>query len=224
MAIAFVGAASAGAGALQTITCTYAPTSGNAVCLFLQTFGTVTAITVKDSAGSVLTAGPTVTMGTSGVIQQHAYFYTAGAGVTSFNGTWTGSKVSAICLGEYSGVSAGVNGSLTGYTATGSSATISISPTTQDNNDWIVAFTGISIGTVSITAVTVGNLRISNLVESSVRCWLADNTSPAAGAVTVTELLSGVAAWAACALELRVTAGVATANNHNQLTMVGVGT
>lgn len=218
MAIAFVGGTSGNnaVGALSN-TVTYAATSGNIVCVFPNFPGTPGAMTVKDNLGTALTAGPTAT--NTSVIT--SFYYTAGSGVTSFVTSWTTTRAFAIGVGEYSGVTNGVNAGLAGNSVIGTSTSVAISVTTQENNDWIVAGFGTAAQTLTITQGT----EREQVITSIDRVTLADNTAATAGVVTVSGTILASTVWTALALELRVTGGAtATAITVNQLMMVGCGT
>jgi hypothetical protein len=219
MAIAFVGAATNNGASVTLLTCTYAATSGNIVTLFLNHAQPVTALTVKDNGGNLLTAGPTVSFATLTNVAS-GWYYTAGAGVSNFVATWTTARAVGMNVTEYSGVTGGVNGALAGNTATGTSVAPTITVTTQDDNDWVSA--GLFARSITIT-VSAGNSRVANNVQSTAKLESADNTSVAIGSVTIAGTC-GSQAWACIALELRLTAVVAAAANHNQLMMVGCGT
>ena len=220
MAILPVGGAATNFAAATSATLTYAPTLGNIVCAFFAPNSAVSALTVKDSGGVVLTSGPTATFGAA-VDNASAWFYTASAGVTKFIASWTTSRASVFGVEEYSGVTGGVNGALAGSAATGTSAAPSITVTTQDNNDFVVA--GLFSGANAIT-VTTGTQRQSATGAATIKLDIADNTAASAGAVTIAGTITTSIAWAALALELRLTAVVAAAANYNRLMMVGCGT
>lgn len=217
MAIAFVGAvATDSASGVSTLPATYAPTAGNVVCVGLTTSGAVTAITVKDSAGNLLTAGPSVTFGVTS-LGVNTFFYTASAGVTAFTPAWTTGRQCSFGVAEYSGVGV-VNSALAGNTALGTSTAVSIAVTTEDNNDWV--FAGVASGVQTATIVT-GNDRAQSVL-STARIALADNTVITAGPVTVSGTLLSSVGWGIALLELRLAAVVAT-KLYNQLTMTGCG-
>jgi len=221
MAIAFVGASATGNVTSGTVgNITYAPTSGHIVTIFVTNSGTTSALTVKDSSGVALTAGPTVTVAGGALIPLSSFYYTAGAGVTGYTATWVTSRSWDMACGEYSGANGGVNAGLAGNTATASTTTLTISPTTQENNDWIVA--GFAAGVVTGYTQTNGNLRADTTITTA-KVILADNTAASAGVVTVSGTVSAAEAWGAIALELRLSVVIAAAN-YNQLMMVGAGT
>lgn len=217
MAIAFVGGAVADIAVIGTsMTVTYAATTGNILCAF-ATFATApSALTVKDSNANLLTAGPTAT-NTSLLT---SFFYTASAGVTSLVAAWTASRQGSLGVVEYSGVTGGVNAALAGNVAIGTSTLASITVTTEDANDWVVAGLGTGANT---STILVGNAREKSAL-STAKVNIGDNTAATPSLVTVsgTTLVSGN--WEAIALELRLSAGVIAANNFNQLMMVGCGT
>lgn len=192
MAIAFVSGAKNSAASAATNTVTYAPTAGHAVIVFLNVAGAITAITVKDNLGNTLTAGPTVTNTT----QIASFYYFAPSGVTSFVATWTTSRTSSLVAAEYSGA-AFINASLSGNTATGSSTAPTITVTTNDSNNFVVA--GLGDAALTFTATT-GTSR--EQVTTTPRMLALDNTVASAGSVTCAAS-SSTTAWTAVAIELR---------------------
>lgn len=221
MAIAFVGGTNTASVVGQSgFTVSYGAIAGNVVVAYIGLGGPVTALTMKDNNGTVLTTGPTATVAATNEIM--SAFYTAAAGVTAYTLAWTTSKGYGFALAEYSGVTNGVNAGLAGNTATGSSAAPMIIATTQDNNDWLVG--GFNTG-VNVFTVTNGTERaVSSLTGN--RTGVVDNTAAVAGAVTLGGTLLVSSFWSAALVELRVTAGTSTASaiTYNQLMMVGCGT
>lgn len=197
MAINFVGGNKNNAGANTTILSNYTPTAGNAVIVFLSVNGAVTNVTCVDTNNNPLTAGPTATNGTTIIFSFYILYSKTGA--TSFTCNWTTSRVSSITLEEYSGAN-GINANLAGNSATGTSATASISVATEDNNDWIVC--GLADVGNTLTA-SVGNSRQSVISGTSCRQILMDNTVASPSSVTCSATLTS-SAWAVVAIELRL--------------------
>jgi hypothetical protein len=219
MAISPVGgtvtAAAVGATAL---TVSYNPTAGNVIAAFVGTNGTVTALTVKDSGAHALTAGTLVANGTNQYV--FPFFYTASSGVTSFVASWATSRNCSFALEEYSGVTGGVNGGLAGNTATGSSSAPTITVTTQDNNDYVVA----GMANTNAITTTTGTMRQQAANGNAGKVNLSDNTVATAGSVTIAGTILAAGIWSIALLELRLSAATIAAQNYNQLMMVGCGT
>lgn len=196
MAIAFVnGAINNGAG-VTTVSVTYAPTAGNTVVVTLGFTVAVTNLTCTDSSFNPLAAGPSRTNG----ITSACFYYTAASGVTGFTASWTTASGVNIAVAEYSGVQS-VNAALAGNAASATSATATITVTTEDNNDFIVASI---VSNANVVTITVGTLR-ENAASAGAKLKIADNTVASAGAVTITGTLTS-AAWAIVVLELRTVA------------------
>jgi hypothetical protein len=179
MAILYVGGAiSTITNVAATATCTYSPTSGHAVLVFvgLASLSTST-VTCVDSASNPLTAGPFFNPGTPTVA---SFYYTAPAGITSFTVNWTGGTTTAsVSVVEYSGV-VGISAPLTQNNVT-NSTTPTISVTTLHNNDFIVA--GIS-SSANTTTITTGTSRQQETTGTA-KLVVADNTSATPASVTI---------------------------------------
>ncbi len=209
MAIAFIsGAINNGAG-VQTVSVTYSPTAGNLVIVSLGFTVTPSNVTCLDNFNNPLTAGPSLTATITGA----CFYYTAAAGVTSFTASWTTASGVNIACAEYSGVLGGVNKNLAGNTASGTSATATITVTTEDSNDYIV---GALVSNVNVITMTVGTLR-ENAPAAAAKLKIADNTVASPGAVTLTGTLTS-AAWVIVVLELRSVAQAGGASTSNWLT------
>jgi hypothetical protein len=217
MAIAFVNGAGGGVSAnVVNKTVAYSPTAGNTVCVFITLTGAVTNLTCVDNNSNPLAAGPTIQPSA----QMSTFYYTAGSGVTSFACSWTTARQVNMIVVEYSGVLGGVNPSLSGNTANGTSTTATISVTTQDNNDFIVG--GLGAVAEAIT-MTTGTSRETEGV-GGVSLNVADNTVASAGSVSLTGTLTS-AAWIICVLELRsvaVSGGGGTSNWLSKAVSTGV--
>ena len=128
-----------------------------------------------------------------------------GSGVTTLTINVSASVRFSVCAWEYSGALAyGV----VATAASGSSASPSISLTTQDSNNFIVSAMVHAASTSGWTA-SVGNLRAS-IAGTSTDAGVAgmDNTVASAGSVTTTATITS-AAWIAVAIELRSVASSA---------------
>jgi hypothetical protein len=120
--------------------------------------------------------------------------------LTTVTPTLSGTSIYAISVEEYSGVSA--LGSWA--SATGTSTTPSVSITTIDSNNWIVAATS-NLGNAGIPTAGTGNLRDANrtgTTSSFVAIAACDNTVASAGSVTCSDTITS-GTWAAAAIELR---------------------
>jgi hypothetical protein len=190
----------------NTVTVTYSPTAGNTVVVSLKLHGAVTGLTVKDSHGTSLTAGPTV-----------GNFYTfyqlsAASGTTGFVAAWTTNQASSMAVEEYSGVNA-VNAALSGNTANATSATASITVTPNELGDVVVGTFGAQDPPASNTFTsTVGSQR-QNITANQQPLILSDSTSSPA---TITATLTSAAWWGA-AIGLRPTISGGTALNTTLL-------
>lgn len=205
MAIAFVGGATNGSStAVTTLSVTYSPAAGNTVIVSISTGGAPGAGSCSDSNSASLTQGPSIA-NTDTVVM---FYYTAGSGVTSLTANWTTARIANISVVEYSGVGS-VNAALAGNTASGTSAAPSITVTTQDNNDWVVA----SFVTVLQTmTTTTGTQREQVAIGGNPRLTTADNTVATAGSVTIAGTITS-AAWAVALIELRTVSAAAGPSN-----------
>jgi hypothetical protein len=206
MAISYIGGGNNGSStAVTTISVTYSPVVGNTLCVFLALGSSSAGLSIVDNLANSLTTGPTLSA-------LYGVYYTVPSGVTTLTASWTTAKQCGMVLMEYSGVSS-VNASLTGNTATATSTTPSISVTTQDANDFVVA--GFHTGTAMTT--TSGNQRKSESVGFYM--YGLDNTSATAGSVTLGGTMTS-SAWVAVAIELRASA---SGSNHQNLLLLGCG-
>ena len=176
---------------------TYSPVAGNTVIAFLALAGVNAISTFVDSKGNSLTAGGSVVGAT---ISLYCYYYTAPSGVTSFSASWTNTPSWNLTVVEYSGVTS-INAAQAGNTNTGSDTSPTITNTSQDANDWIVA--GLANHHLNNEiSITVGNLRNKDAGVPS-NLTVADNTSASPGSVTITGSQTTATAWAAVSIELR---------------------
>jgi hypothetical protein len=120
--------------------------------------------------------------------------------LTTVTPTLNGTSVYALSVEEYSGAAAlGAWAS-----ATGTSTTPSISITTTDSNNWIVAATS-NLGSTGIPTAVTGNLRDANrtgATATDAAIGACDNTIASPGSVTCSDTITS-GAWAAAAIELR---------------------
>jgi hypothetical protein len=211
MAIAYVGGASNGSASIVlTISVTYAPIAGNEVCVFLSTSGSTTGVTVKDSTGATLTAGPTVT--NTDII--YSFYEVAPASVTSFTATWTGASANAIVVVEYSGVNS-VRGIFSGDTNTGTSNAPSITSITNVSSSWLIA--GLFAASTTSWAATSGNLRANR--TGSFGTAVIDNTLVGSGSITCTATSSTSNKWGAVSIQLNP----AASTSIHELLLLGAG-
>jgi hypothetical protein len=140
---------------------------------------------------------------------KHEYWSTSAGGAkaatsvsVAFSGTNTDSGLVAAAYTGVLGIGAFVSGG-------GASGTHTLSLTTQDANNWVVAHFAVLDGATAITAGT-GNLRQTD-GDVSIQQGLVDNTAASASSVTCSLGAPTTTPWAAGALELRsVAGGVAT--------------
>ncbi len=124
----------------------------------------------------------------------------AGASTTVTVNLSAGSEV--VCaVAQYSGV--GALGLTSTNSGTGTALTVSV--TTQDNNNWVVggfAQRGTT-GTLSAQTGTLRQVKVSTGVSNWVKGALTDNTSATPASVTNAVTATQSTDWAAAALELR---------------------
>ena len=192
------------AGTTQTCTLGAATTAGNTVVVGLSiktATRTLTSVVGSDATSRFYQYTPLTCNGSSICVTQAVCFNCPA--LTTVKPTWSGTTVFATTVEEYSGV-----GSIGIYAVnTGSSTNPSVSLTTSDANNWVVAATA-NLGSTGIPTHgtgAVGNLRDANrtgTTSSHVAGAANDNTAASPGAVanTVT-ITSGV--WAAVGTELR---------------------
>ena len=213
MAIGFVGGSSNTAASATTVSATYSPTAGNIIIVYVPVGASVTAISVADQNGNALAPGPVVSSSQQPVAAGTGFLYgfwgIAQAGATSYTATWTTSRVSSIVLGEYSGVQA-INLALATNSATGTSATATITPTTTDANDWLVCGMANN-STDGFTAIAGSNLRESTSGVTACAALVDSGVVAVAGATTVKATIAASVAWGAFAIQLRPFAGGAPA-------------
>jgi len=168
-AVAVGGATASETGGATTLSATYSPTAGNCAVVFLHAGNTTGTVTCKDSKGNSLTAGP--------VIDNMASFYQypIPSGVTGYTATWSTSRQACILVEEYSGVTS-VDATLSGNTATGTSATAAITVTPDESTDTVVCCL-VNDNSEAMTG-SIGNTR-QNVTATTGPTILMDNT-PAA--------------------------------------------
>ena len=215
MAIAQVGGAAQNFTSVTTQAITYSATAGNVVTIFIAGTPAISNVSCVDNLGSPLVAGPT-----AAALIFSFYYICPHSGVTSFTLSWTTTSTGNIEVEEYSGALGGVNAGLAGNSASATSATATITVTTQDNNDWIVG--GIASNGQVVT-ITVGNQRQASAL-GTIKLKLADNTVVTAGAVSITGTLTS-ALWAIVVLELRsvaIAGGGTTSNWLSKAVATGI--
>jgi len=120
--------------------------------------------------------------------------------LTTVTPTFSATTVYELDVKEYSGAAA-----LGAWAqATGSSTTPSISLTTSDSNNWILADTA-NLGSTGIPTAGTGNLRDAGRTgstSSDAAIGSCDNTVASPGSVTCSTVITS-GAWAAAAIELR---------------------
>lgn len=183
----------------------YSSSSGNtlvATCALGNTSSSISSIT---DSGSTWTLRAYINNGTA--VRSELWSTTAGGSVASksFTIAMSAGTPASCALEEYSGV-----GSL-GTTATsyGNSGNWSVTLTTQDANDFIVA--GLGANSYYGYSATAGTIQqkagvTSNAGSDYVETVLCDNTAAAATSLSCASVSSPIA-WAAVALELRTGAG-----------------
>jgi hypothetical protein len=207
--IAFVGSSPALGSNCTTstgtsISVTYSPTAGNYVFVALSVASTISAVTVKDSAGNTLTAAGAV----SNTVVIELFFEKVPASITSFTATWTTARISCLSIEEISGV-----GSVTAITGTtGTSTAPSITDSSSAYGDWLVAAAGNSSST-AMTA-SVGNLRTTETITSAIQVAEGDYLS-VSSSITIS-FTSLNTKWAMAGLRL-------TSACQPALTLLGVG-
>ena len=134
------------------------------------------------------------------------------------SGTFTGADV---IVATYTGV--GTNGFGNTGVNTGNSSTPTVTATTQDANNFVVAAMGQVASAAATFTASVGNLRSQQAAGAGIPVLgLNDNTAASAGSVVNTVTSNKSNLWACCAVELRSTSpGGST--SKNLLMMMGVG-
>ena len=206
MAVAFVQTANNSSTTNQVIV-TITTSASNIVYVATALDGTRTVSSITDTGGSAYTKHNSRSNGVYSSGIWSAYNVAASTSVT-INLSAAGNN--AVVVGEYSG------GAMRGATARASGLTAdpTVSVTTIDRNNWVVASFETSDGTAP-TAKT-GNLRGTSVIGTAVGCALNDNTAAAPGAVT-NAVTHAASTWACCGSEVRTTA---TASSY-QLTRSG---
>ena len=155
----------------------------------------ITITSVQDENGNSLTD-----LGTSvSNIAQIFILWHSPTGATSYKITVSNTAADVIAvLGEYSGV--GGFGNLA--THSGFSTTQTISVTTSGHNSVVAAALGIS-SAVQTQNASVGNLRVTETIASTMCSSLVDNTMANSGvSLTNSLMLASAATYAAVAVEL----------------------
>jgi len=182
-----------------------------------------TVSTVVDAPGNTYVFQNAINNGTVARVEVWVAHNTAFQLTSTQNVTVTlniGASNGATAIAGYSGVAAiGING-----TNTGSSTTPTISLTTQDSNNFVLAgfaaqgtaTFSANVGILEASAVTSGGSGSSNVGGA-----LNDNTAGSPSSVVNTVTLSATNAWAAVGVELRTVAPAG--GGPPKLPIVGVG-
>ncbi len=194
----------------QTVTVSL--TAGDTAVVVISGYstGTLAVSTITDTASNAYSPQKTITNGAAAV-----FIWSTAAGAVKTTGSVTVTvTVSTATIGfigvtDYAGVAA------LGATATNTGATANptISLTTQEANNWVVAgFSAVPTSSLAMTAGT-GTLRLAGVGACCgvfLSGALVDNTAATPSSVTDSVTL-GAFTWAAAALELRsVTCGAVT--------------
>jgi hypothetical protein len=206
--ISRVGGASSNTGTNPnptSLSITYSSSNGNtivAVCALGVTSSSIGSIT---DGGSTWALRAFAVNGTA--VRSEIWSTTAGASVasTSFAINILGGSPASCALEEYAGV-LGLGATATNAATSG---TMSVSLTTQDANNFVVA--GLGANSYYGFSATSGGIQqtgglTSNQGNNYVEMDLFDNTAPTATSVTCSSV-SGPATWAIPALELRSVSG-----------------
>ena len=173
-----------------------------------------TITTVTDTGGDTFTKFATATNGGS---QVTIWGVLSASSSTSVTCTINNNSGDIACMAAtYTGVSSfGINN-----IATGSTANPSISLTTQDANNFVIA--GLSNLTTTASTAGTGTLRrdITFSSRGSIDADLADNTAASISSVTVSVTHSATT-WSAAAVELR--SGAAGGTTPCYRTLMGAG-
>ena len=195
MAIGYRGGQKSNSSGVSSAMVGYTPLTGNIVFVFLNLASSVTTVTCKDSNNVSLTAGPTV-VNTCAI---YSFYYTVPASApSSFTPNWGSNKAYSITIVEYSGATSVGTSNFN----SGSSNAPTITMTTQDANNWMVASLGDSSNT--ITYLT-GNSRESVIVGAAEQITL-DNTRATTGSLTCAGTMISTT-WVAVYIELRLILG-----------------
>ncbi|HWE51900.1 MAG TPA: fibronectin type III domain-containing protein [Bryobacteraceae bacterium] len=190
-----------GSSAPANLTISYSSTGGNtlvAVCALGSTASSISSIV---DAGSVWSLQAAANNGTA--VRSEIWSTPAGGAVASrsFTISFAAGSPASCAIEEYAGV-IGIGTTAANHATSG---TISVGLSTDEANDYVVA--GLGANSYNNYNPTGGTLRqrgglTSNPGGNYVEMALCDNTAAAAGTVSCSSV-SGPAAWAAIALELR---------------------
>ena len=199
--ITFVQTASNSATSGTTVAVTITTTGGNQ--LVLCSFSVTVHISSISSANSwAQQSGVQQGSGTTECWTPTVLSSTAETSITvTYNSTIVDS---AVIVGEYSGA---LSYGLTNTASNASTTTQTISITTQDNNNFVVA--GLGIPTSATVTIQTGTERAFKAVGAADQLWLVDNTSSTPASVTCSTTTAAVHAYGAAAIELRTTTGAA---------------
>jgi len=184
-----------------TVVCAVTVTITSGRMVVVKCFSKVTGQTVSsvvDSGGSSYSklAGP-IDDGTQ-VVEVWGTPVTGSVASSSVTVTWTaGTGRKGVAVEEYSGVVA--IGNVATNSGTGTNPTISL--TTQDANNYVVA--GLNGDYAAPITASVGTVRLTIDAGTNLSAVLMDNTAASPGSVTCTGTQAVSATWAAAAVELR---------------------
>ncbi len=194
--------------------------------VFIATGGSVTAMTVQDNNGNYLSRGPTLsttvdpaTPGASGNF--YAFVGFAYSGATTYTANWTTNEVASMTILEYQGVESvywldATAGYIASDVSTSTTATMTL--TTLDSNDWIVA--GFANNTTqAYTAIAASNMREPASGTAAARtawCVACDSgvIAAASSATTVKATQAATAPYAYYGFQLRPFSGAAAATGY----------
>ncbi len=192
-------AAGNGSNSASSLVITITVTAGHTIVVSAGNDSSLTVSSVTDSGGSTYTQRATIA---NGADRSEIWSTAAGGAVagTSITVTFSGTGAVGASASDYSGVQAlGTTG-----TNTGTSTVPTISLTTQDNSNAVVA--GFQAHGGVPAAQTTGALRDEREFFSPLEA-LVDNCAASPSSVTDAITLTSSQAWAATALELRSTTG-----------------
>lgn len=199
MTISYIGGGAVTSNVGTTVTVTYTVTAGRCLvvlCASNTPSQTVTGIT--DTGGSSILSRVGPLSDSTQVVEIWSTSPTGSTSSTSITATWSDSagRRSLIVL-EFDGVT--LLGNTATNSGTGTNPTVSL--TTQDANNWVVANL---LGDFSnVITASVGTVRQTNQSGATTSQAGMTNTSASAGSVTCTGTQAESDLWVAAALELR---------------------
>ncbi|HET7150874.1 MAG TPA: hypothetical protein VFI60_05650 [Candidatus Acidoferrum sp.] len=203
MAIVFVAGGhngTANTGTALTVTATI--TANDTAVVITEVAATSAVVSVVDTGGSVYSKQASISNGTF-TMEIWSTAVGAAKASTSVTITYGTTHVArGAAVGDYSGVVAlGITN-----TASGSASPATVSLTTQDANNFVVAGLGTSSATTQTFTAQNGSIRETTTLAGS-NGTLVDNTAASPSSVTDSATYSVAGNWAAVALELRSTSG-----------------